>query len=254
MKNRNWIGSAAAALMASALASFSGVRAAHAITPVAVLTAAKAAYDAYAKLSGNQLSLEEATQRVLDAIAAAKTDILSQIDQVAAADVQTCARAAVIDLADIRVLTPDNLQSFARETTECAILGQQYIGVLADRGALDQVGFSMNVVGPIALLVRAAAHLSTDTLASDLRDANATLIERLAPYCRAKPLWGDAEPGGPVEVQLSCTAYNGDLGFDIDDVWLRRGDPLPAFNFDFARAVAMRNTSYAIALEVTPSL
>ena len=84
--------------------------------------------------------------------------------------------------------------------------------------------------------------------------ADTTLMTKLTPSCFATPLWGDAEPGGPVEVELRCTAYNDHVGSDFVVRRLRRGQPLPPFNYAFARTEAMQGTSYLVAVAVLPVL
>ena len=53
---------------------------------------------------------------------------------------------------------------------------------------------------------------------------------------------------------LRCTAFNGQVGTDFTFVYVRRGQPLPTFNYARARAQAMRGTSYQIAAAVLPVL
>jgi hypothetical protein len=215
----------------------------------------KQAYDAYQKFFGGALTLDQATAQIENAITVAKTQILNEIDAVQAADVQACARSAVIEVADIRVLSPDNAQAFAAATTSCVTLAQADINAFSDLHAVDSAGFALNTVGPIALFARTYAGESTALLKSTLASAEQSTINRLKPHCFGSPLWGDTEPGATsVEVQMQCTAFNGTTGFDWVTIRLRRGQPLPPLDYSYAIEQAMTATSYPVAEAALPSL
>lgn len=215
----------------------------------------KQAYDAYQKFFGGALTLDQATTQIENAITVAKTEILDEIDAVQAADVQACARSAVIEVADIRVLSPDNAQAFAAATTSCVTLAQADVNAFSDPHAVDSVGFALNTVGPIALFARTYAGESTVLLKSTLASAEQSTITRLTPHCFGTPLWGDTEPGATsVEVQLQCTAFNGTSGFDSVFIKLKRGQPLPRLNYSYAIEQAMTATSYPVAEAALPLL
>ncbi|HEY8983614.1 MAG TPA: hypothetical protein VIU15_29055 [Streptomyces sp.] len=219
----------------------------------------KQAYDAYQKFFGHTLTLDEATTRIENAITAAKTEILNEVDAVATADVQACARSAVIEVADIRRLSPDSLQAFAMAATSCATLAQSDISNVSQLASVNQLGLALNTVGPIALFARTYAGLSTGLLRQTLVSANQTVVTRLTPSCFATPLWGDAEPGArSVEAQLQCTAFNGNTGLDWVVVrGLRYGQalpPLPASTYAYATTQAMRATSYESSTAALPEL
>jgi hypothetical protein len=215
----------------------------------------KQAYDAYQKFFGGALTLDQATTQIENAITVAKTQILNEIDAVQAADVQACARSAVIEIADIRVFSPDSAQAFAAATTSCVTLAQADINALSDLHAVDSVGLALNTVGPIALFARTYAGESTGQLKSVLGSAEQSVITRLTPHCFGTPLWGDTEPGATyVEVQLQCTAFNGTSGFDWVSVKLKRGQPLPPLNYTHAIEQATAATSYPVAQTALPLL
>lgn len=244
------------AFLTTAMVVLAGGQPARAVTPVEVVSAIKTAYDAYQKFFGNQLTLESATATIINAINSAKTEIEAHIDQVTVATVQACARSAVTDLADIRSLTPDNVQAFARDATSCADLATAQLSAVNPGAAVDQLGFALNTVGPIALLARAYAGLTTSILRSGLTAGNNTVISRLEPSCSATPLWGDADPGPGavlVEVQLNCWGYNR-VGNDWTTIRARRGQPLPPFDYTAARNDAMQFTSYPVARAALPEL
>jgi len=244
------------ALFTTATLVVTGAQPAHAVTPAEVVSAIKTAYDAYQKFFGKQLTLESATAAIINAINSAKTEIEAHIDQVTVATVRACTRSAVTDLADIRILTPDNVQAFARDATNCADLAAAQLSAVSGSAAVDQLGFALNTVGPIALLARAYAGLSTSILRSDLVAGNNVVISRLEPSCSATALWGDADPGPGavmVDVQLNCWGYNR-VGYDWTTIRARRGQPLPAFDYTNARTDAMQFTSYPVAKAALPEL
>jgi len=224
-----------------------------AVTPAEAITAAKTAYAIYERLSGGGLTLAQAKDQIIAAVGAARVSIESHIDAIAAAEVKACARSAVIDVADMAAMSPDSLQAFAFRTTDCSTLAEAYAGAANDKAAIDQLGFALDVVGPIALVARRAAGLTTPGLEASLVAGNQTILRKLAPSCLASPLYGDATPR-VLEVALSCTAYNGRRGYDTAFVynWKRRA--LPPFDFTNATNDAMVGTSYEIAAAVLPPL
>jgi hypothetical protein len=226
-----------------------------AVDPGTVIAAVKFAYEAYKQLSGGGLTLDQATQKIIDAVNGAKTEIITHIDEIAVAQVRSCARSAVIDLADIRAMSQDTLQAFARDTTACATLAEAQANAVQAKSAVDQLGYAINTVGPIALLARTRAGFSATLLRSTLVNANNTVIAKLTTSCHASPLWGDSPPGGNVEVMLECTVYPGHSGADwIIVPGLRRNRPLPTFDYTIPRAEAQRTTSYPLAQAALASL
>jgi hypothetical protein len=245
----------AVAFPVAAALAFTGTAPARALEPAEVIGIIKGAYDAYKMLVGtHELTLPQATTRIIDAVNAAKADTLSHIDRLAAADVRACATSAVIEAEDIRSLTPDNKQAFARETTSCVTLAASYLSTVGDLGSVDELGFAVNVVGPIALLARSHANLSTTALKSALVGANNTVLSRLNPRCSTVTIpYFDARdkpvPSLATHVQ-TCTAYNGDRGTDSFE------GPVPRSGIDYtkARAQAVRRISYPVAAAALSSL
>lgn len=215
--------------------------------------AAKLAYEAYQKFFSGELTVEQAKTQIIDAIRSAQTQIVAHIDAIAAANVRACARSAVIDVVDIQTMTQDTLQAFARDATSCVTLAEALIAASTDQAAIDQVGFALNTVGPVALSTRAFAGLSTPATRDTLIAANNNLRVKMSPACFATPLWGDAQ-GGRVEVELRCRAFSGNVGYDFVVIRLRRGQPLPPMDYSDAIAEAMRGTSHELAGMVLPVL
>jgi hypothetical protein len=202
-----------------------------------VIAVVKQLYSIYQQFaSSGSLTLPQAVQQIEAQIQASQTAIISQIDLVAAANVQACASSAVINFADINALSPDNLQAFALATTDCVTQADSLLGAVTDKAAIDEIGFAMNTVGPLALIARTKAGLTTPALKSVLVAGENTLISALLPACE-KVNVGD--PGHPFFV-WDCVAYNG------TDV---QSKPLAA-----AQDLATANTSRAVAQAALPTL
>ncbi|KUL31709.1 hypothetical protein [Actinoplanes awajinensis] len=244
---------AIAAMTAAALVAATPMPA-QAVDPATIVGAALKAYDVYQKLAGGGLTLDDATTKIIDAVNAAKTDIMRHTDRLATAEVRACTTSAVINVADIGALSPDSRQLFALNATDCVTLAQSLLATVGNAGSVDELGFAVNVVGPIALLARTSAGLMTGGLRSSLTSADSTVLTRLKPSCRDIPLWGDAGPGQPVEVEIICTAYNGAQGYDSVVLRIKRGQPLPPIDHTSAIDDAVSATSYPVAKAALPVL
>ncbi|WP_433788700.1 hypothetical protein [Actinoplanes sp. CA-252034] len=247
------ITSAIAALTAAVVVTANPMPA-QAVDPATIVGAAMKAYDVYQKLAGGGLTLEDATTRIIDAVNTAKTDIMRHTDRLATAEVRACTTSAVINVADIGALSPDSRQLFALNATDCVTLAQSLLSTVGTAAAVDELGFAVNVVGPIALLARTSAGLMTGGLRSSLIAADNTVLTRLKPSCVDIPLWGDAGPGQPVEVEIICTAYNGARGYDAVVLRIRRGQPLPPIDHTSAINDAVAATSHPVAVAALPVL
>jgi len=206
-----------------------------------VIAVVKQIYSVYQQFTagGSGPSLEQAIQQITGAIQSSRDAIVSQIDLVATAGVQACATSAVINFADIDALSPDNLQAFAVDTTSCVTQAKSLVDVVTDKAATDNLGFAMNVVGPLALMARTKAGLTTPSLKGVLVAGNNTVINKLIPDCQLIDLNG-GEPGAPHIYRYDCFAYNGDEG-------LAKLQPA-------AQDKATRNTSRAVAQAALPQL
>jgi hypothetical protein len=199
----------------------------------------QAIYSLYQKFAGGELTLERAVQQIDNQIQNAKTAVINEIDLVAVANVKACAASAVIDFADIDALTPDNLQAFALDTTSCVTEANSLLGAVTDKAAIDEIGFALNTVGPLALMARTKAGLTTPALTAVLVSGDTTLITALLPACQHVDESG-GEPGVPHFYLWECTAYNGDQG--------------AAKALATSQNQATANTSRAVALTALPIL
>lgn len=250
---------ATASVMSIAVVVPSGARPAQAaIDWTSVITAAISAVSSWAGAGSTQDAIKEATRQILAAVNSARSDILASIETIAVAETRACAHHAVIEFVDIELMTPDNMQRFAQDATGCAVLIDSMLAALTDKGRVDQLGFALNLVAPIALVARARTGLTTGSLQNTLRTANKALIPKLdVTGCN---LWSpdfDPElplprPGAIVSYYITCWAYNNDIGSAYTEVVYPNQVPDSAF----VPAVneATRNTSRAIATAVVPLL
>ncbi|MBT2211879.1 hypothetical protein [Actinomadura sp. NEAU-AAG7] len=201
--------------------------------PATVAAAIKAAYDAYKSFLGGGSSAA-ATAQIIAAIKTAERDIINHIDAIAAADARACARSAVLNFPDFDNLTPDNKQYFALSATSCITQIDSLLSTVTSGAAKDQLGFSVNAVGPIALMARSKAGLHNDTLVPLLREANQKVSTGLTPRC--VNLY-DADSHLR---RWFCTAYN---GYRMD-----------AATLPDAQSLAMVDTSWDIAKDTLTQL
>jgi PASTA domain/Tectonin domain len=113
----------------------------------------------------------------------AKTQIIAELDGLAAAWDSSCAANALDTFQNIDTLTPDNLQAFAISSDKCVTDAQALIGAVSTQAAIDKIGFALNTVGPIALIANARANFPTNELQQHIMSANQQLKAKLAPIC-----------------------------------------------------------------------
>lgn len=175
---------------------------------VAFLGYVKQGYDLFDKYLANHqpsdLSQLQAT------IGQAKAQIIAELDGLASAWDSSCAANAVDTFQSLDQLTPDNLQAFAISSDKCVTDAQARIDAVTDGAALDKIGFALNTVAPIALLVKAAAGFETSSLRQHVIDANRKLRTKLTPFCAvtidnpaALPSFGT----GPITGRGACYNY-----------------------------------------------
>jgi hypothetical protein len=206
------------------------------VDPGTIAAVIQAAYSAYKSFAGGSISAQQATQQIIAAIQQARDAIISHIDRVATATAQACAHSAVIDFPNFDTLTLDNQQAFALNATSCVTLADSLLGAVTDKGAIDQLGFAINAVGPIALMTRARVGLPNTAVVPVLNHSNQIVFNQLTPSCSVVH-----EVGNPFH-EVLCTAYNGD--------W----DQGPVGITGQVRASAAANTSWPVAQAALPLL
>jgi hypothetical protein len=204
-----------------------------AVDPATVIAIVKGAYDIYKSFVAGGASAAAATSQILAAINSAKIEILAHIDAIATAQARACAEEVVIDFDSFDALTPDNKQGFALSTTSCLTTINSLQGAVTDKAAQDQLGFALDSVGPIALIVRSRTGLSNSGLVTVLVSGNRTSQSVMAPSCHSFIQEGRS--------QWECSSYNGDSG---------GAEPSLAL----AQREAGRRTSWALANAVLPTL
>lgn len=197
------------------------------------ITAISTALSDYQQFLVGEATTIAATKAIIQVILNAEATIISHIDAIATAQAQACAEAAVVNFQDFQTLTLDNQQAFALDVTNCVTLIDSLLTAVADPGAVDQLGFALNSIGPIALITRASTGLADTGLITVLVHSNQTTLTRLAPACSSRIIEG--------RTQWTCHAYNGD-----------QGGPEPSFAL--AQREAAANTSWALSNAVLPTL
>ncbi|HET9141462.1 hypothetical protein [Actinophytocola sp.] len=205
---------------------------------IAIIGAVKTLVDIWRSFRGGGMSIEAATQQILGAINTAKTDILSHMDRLAAAEARSCATRHVIELADIQQFNPTTMQIWAQDATGCVTLISSLLDVVTDKAAADTLGAAFDVIGPIALIARSRAGFSTEALRAVLVSGNNKIITKLMPDCYFVSGWNP-----PYITRSICIAYNGD-----------RAEQLNTYPNDALRAQAMQRTSWVIAQYAIPLL
>lgn len=208
-----------------------------------IVNIAKGLLDLWRGFQGGGMSIEEATRQILAAIDRAKTDIISHMDQLAAAEARSCATRHVIELADIERFSPDTLQAWAQNATACVTLIDSLLGVVVDKPATDTLGGALDVVGPIALIARSRAGFSTSGLLAILTSANNKIITKLVPECVFQ---SGFQP--PYVTRSVCIAYNGDRA---ECACYLRFDPVGT---DALREQAAWRTTWVLARYALPRL
>lgn len=198
-----------APLLAIALAVPVGARPARAVDPatvIGVITATVKLLEALKGLRGGDKTVEQAKTEIINAINGSKTQILAHVDALAATEAKACTRAAVIELADMDRLTQSALQTWAQSVTLCAARIDEVAQAVTDKAVSDQLGFALNITGPVAVLAREKAGLSTAGLTSFLVGANTRVQTRLNPTCSTATY--TVLPTRPTSV-TQCTGYDG---------------------------------------------
>jgi hypothetical protein len=244
-----------ACVLALAVALPGGARPAQAVdigTITAVINAGRAAYGLWKDFTGGGKDLEEATALIIAEIDKAEAAILSHIDLIAAAEARACSRHAVVELADIDTFDQTTMRSWAQQVTACVTLIDSLASTVGDQAAIDQLGFALNSVGPIALVARARAGFTTTALTAVLIAGNTTIASRIDPPC---PMTTTKIGWTRTRFTWTCTAHNGDSSSVSLEKHVTEGrTPPPTPDLLPHKTHAARNTSEPLALSVIPFL
>lgn len=233
-------------------------------TTAQVVTATVKAYEAWK--SGQN------TKTILGAINEAKTAIMAHADALAAADAKACTRHAVIESTDAHLLPPDVLTTWAQQVTYCVTLVDSLLDAVTDKATLNQLGFALATVGPIALATRKQVGLSTVGVQAMLIDAHTTVKIRVAPAChnardvwygrfygefgyRAMWSWGcTAADGTKVDNRVIKDLRNYPLPVSLEDAKRQADELAPAIDMPAIETRVGQNTSWKLAQQVLPVL
>jgi hypothetical protein len=118
---------------------------------------------------------------------AATTDAVGRVDAYASAAVVACAASAAIEFSDIERMSERLLAHWALDLNKCLALADTHLSTVSSKEAIEEIGFAVNMVYPVALVAHAKAGFKTLPLVGAYHSANDTLIKRLAPRCSSAP-------------------------------------------------------------------
>jgi hypothetical protein len=193
-------------LVATALLLPVGAVPAHAVDPVTIVQAAIRIYDMWKAHQDGGKTIDEATTEIINAVNAAKTDIIAHADALAVVPAKACTTHAVIELADIAAFSRQTLENWAQDVTGCVTLIDSLLGAVNTNIVTSELGYSLNIVGPIALLARTRAGFSTTLLSSVLLRATGVLDTKLGPTC-AHTVYPDPLQAGVRWDRVACSAF-----------------------------------------------
>jgi hypothetical protein len=165
-------------------------------TIIQVYTYVKKAYGYWKDVKGfldsggsSGMSVEQATNLIINEIRISRTEIINTMTNIATADVRACATHHVIEFADIASFSPVVLQQWAQDATSCVTrIASLYTALPATSyAARNDLGNALGAVGPIALIARARAGFSTEGLTNVLVQAFERVAQTFVPYCYLVP-------------------------------------------------------------------
>jgi hypothetical protein len=171
-----------------------------------VIGYAMTAYSLLQRLNGEPSELERATTEIIDAVHAAKTELLDHIDDNDAAKVNGCKDSALTDVENLAHMTDAQLDGYANRAIDCVNQAKNLIDSIASPRAINEVSLAMNTVAPLALIAKTRLGHSTRFLTANIRAGNGDTIRRLQPKC---VLWTDEESGQALYHNVLCTSFNG---------------------------------------------
>jgi hypothetical protein len=242
-----------AALLAVTLAVAGTAKPVKAAVPYVQIAVAVAS----ALFSGGGGDLERAKREIIDAINAARQEIIGQIDTIASAEVRACTDAATTKMLLIDQLDPFSLSLFVNDAVNCATLSSAYFDAVQTPAAADTIGKLTGTIYSIAMVGFTKLGFPTVDLLDRLIRSYEAVVVKLTPTNCAK-INANGDQPRTIEQYWSCTAYNGDRGFS-DPVLCGvssagvRCVPHPPIRAQ-AENEAARNTSRAVAQQALPTL
>ncbi|WP_422772038.1 hypothetical protein ACN28C_02735 [Plantactinospora sp. WMMC1484] len=190
------------------------------------------------------------TQDVINALNEAESAVIAHLDAIAVADIRDDATAAVIEFDDINNFAEETLEDWAQEVTHDAIRASTYLDALSGKGAIDDVGYAVVTLYPIALVARARAGFGTANLRTNYRAALQKLIDKLAPSCH----YHHPEPNAvPLIRAYTCTVYGNHTATQLEQYWLGEWQ-LGPIDPAAVEAASYANTSRRVAIEALRNL
>jgi len=190
------------------------------------------------------------TQDVINALNQAESAVITHIDAIAAAEVRGDAQHAVIEFDDINSFADETLEDWAIDVTGAATRAAAYLGAVSDPRAVDDIGYAVVTLYPIALVARARAGFGTTKLMADYRIALQKIVDKLAPSCR----YHFPEPNAvPTIRAYTCTVYGQHSMTQLEQNWFGvwQLGPIDPAAVEFG---SYANTSRRVAIEVLGTL
>ncbi|MDY7087714.1 MAG: hypothetical protein SYR96_21735 [Actinomycetota bacterium] len=194
-------------------------------------------------------NLDAAIREIKAAIEQNKTEIIAQIDAIAAAEVEACLEAHTIEFLNIDFMDEYTLRAWAQNATSCATQASAFAGAVQSPQSVDKIGFVIGPIFAIVLAARAQAGFINGTdlvLQSQIRAYEAVVTKLTPTNCLLVVI---SEGSAFYEKWWSCTAYNGDVGKSTS-CFGRNCTP----NRAAAESAATRNTSRPVASGALPRL
>ncbi|MEQ4300862.1 hypothetical protein ABNF97_05625 [Plantactinospora sp. B6F1] len=185
------------------------------------------------------------TQDVINALNEAESAVIAHIDAIAVADIRDDATAAIIEFEDINNFAEETLEDWAQDVTHDAVRASSYLDAVSGKAAIDDVGYAVVTLFPIAMVARARAGFGTTNLRNQYRAALQKIVDKLAPTCE----YYNPEPNAiPVIRAYTCEVYGIHTATQLEQYWLgdwQLGPIVPAA----VEAASYANTSRAVAIE-----
>ncbi|GAA3738266.1 hypothetical protein GCM10022225_21530 [Plantactinospora mayteni] len=185
------------------------------------------------------------TQNVINALNQAESGVIAHLDAIAVANIRDDATAAVIEFEDINNFAEETLEDWAQEVSGDAVRAAAYLDAVSAGKAVDDVGYAVVTLFPIALVARARAGFGTTNLRNQYRAALQKIADKLAPSCH----YYYPEPNAvPLIRAYTCTVYGNHTATQLEQYWLGEWQ-LGPIDPAAVQAASYANTSRRVAVE-----